>query len=761
VPFAFDVRPDGVVEWHATEDGARPVRNDEYVPSLYAAHAGDVRAGRNEESGGGRSDGGGSLADLRAALDDDPKVVAAERERKRTSLHARDPQDVLRIDVERPSEVRTLAREIRTVYRNAAGDGHAVGAVRLFDVDLAPQFRYCLATDTSPLPERELTTLSLRIGEKALADRDVGELTVDGESLSGSEHAVLCALQNRFRRVDPDVLVVSSGELIPLLYEKADEYGRDEFELGRRTGWRRLAGENTYESYGRVGHSPARYNIPGRAIVDESSSFLWSKSDLSGLLYLVEQSGRPLQETAWGSIGTVLTSMQISEARDRGVLAPWNKWEPERFKDVSTLHAADRGGFTFAPEVGRHEDVYEIDFASLYPNVICEYNVSPETVGCDCHADRADVPELGYPICDRPGFLPDVLAPLLADRAAIKNRLGTGGAVRQRAGDDATLPAVLRDLAVGDDDAALRAVSSAIKWVLVSCFGYQGYRNAKFGRIECHEAINAYAREIMLTAKERLEAAGWRVVHGIVDSLWVTPAENGASIADRDEPEPLEDVIGAISAEVDIELEFEGAYDWVCFVPRRDSSTGALTRYFGRKRVDSSVASNADAEYKYRGIELRQHSTPPFVADAQRDLVERLNDDPDPEAVCDRLEGHLRELRSGAVDPDELEITKRVSKRLENYGQRTQTVSALQRARQHDVAKRPGQSVQYVVVDDDARSRERVRLAFEPIDDYDAEFYADLLIRACESVTAPLGWKRERIRRYLRDGENLTLGAFE
>jgi len=61
------------------------------------------------------------------------------------------------------------------------------------------------------------------------------------------------------------------------------------------------------------------------------------------------------------------------------------------------------------------------------------------------------------------------------------------------------------------------------KWILVACFGYQGFSNAKFGRIECHEAINAFAREILLTVKQRLEAGGWRVVHGIVDSIWVTP----------------------------------------------------------------------------------------------------------------------------------------------------------------------------------------------------------------------------------------------
>ena len=39
--------------------------------------------------------------------------------------------------------------------------------------------------------------------------------------------------------------------------------------------------------------------------------------------------------------------------------------------------------------------------------------------------------------------------------------------------------------------------SSALKLILVACFGYQGFSNAKFGRIECHEAINAYAREIL------------------------------------------------------------------------------------------------------------------------------------------------------------------------------------------------------------------------------------------------------------------------
>ena len=65
-----------------------------------------------------------------------------------------------------------------------------------------------------------------------------------------------------------------------------------------------------------------------------------------------------------------------------------------------------------------------------------------------------------------------------------------------------------------------------LKWILVTAFGYQGYRNARFGRIECHEAINAYARDAHRRASSRApsrRATG--SLHGIVDSLWLAPVD--------------------------------------------------------------------------------------------------------------------------------------------------------------------------------------------------------------------------------------------
>ena len=697
-----------VRHWHVDPGGGVRVEREQFHPTVYVASDRDL----------------GSLAD---ALTGDPKVRETAFERWRTNLHDREPQRVLGVTLDRAADVRPFAREVKHTHER--GD-HPPGTYRLYNVDLTPGFRYCLATGREPTPSRSLRTTRLSLPERSLVDGALEGLRLDGERLDGTDQRKRESLREHLASHDPDVLVLSSGDLVPHLAGDGaansgsadDTTGANGVDLGREPGYECLAGANVYHSYGQAGYSPARYDVPGRVLIDRSNSFLWGESSLDGMLDLVQLSGRPLQELSWASIGTVLTAIEIREALDRGVLVPWNKWEPEAFKSPSRLYDADRGGFIFAPEVGLHEDVHELDFASLYPSIIREYNVSPETVDCDCH-DRADVPEVGYSVCDRSGFLPDVLDPLLDRRAELKRQID--------AADDP------------ERVAALESRSGALKWILVASFGYQGYRNAKFGRIECHEAINAYAREIALQAKQRLEAGGWRVLHGIVDSLWVTPA--------RSDPEPLERIVADISASVGIDLERDGRYEWVAFPPKRDAPGGALTRYVGKR---------ADGEYKLRGIEARQRSTPPFVAERQRELVQRFDETRDPSAVCDHLQGTLATLRRGDVDPEELVLTTRLSKSPAAYQQATRTEAALRRCRQLDRTRHPGQSVRYVVIDDSARQPERVRLAEEEPDSYDTEFYASLLLRAAASVLSAVGWDLDRIDRYLRETVDACLDAF-
>jgi len=429
----------------------------------------------------------------------------------------------------------------------------------------------------------------------------------------------------------------------------------------------------------------------------------------------------------------VLTAIQICEAHDRGVLVPWNSWRHEFYKPIRTLYDADRGGFIFAPEVGLHENVHELDFSSLYPNIICTRNVSPDVIRCDCHSDRDDVPGLGYSICDDWGYLVNVLQPIIDARDEIK------AAIRRKQPQDDP-----------DEDrlAELEGRSGALKWILVACFGYQGFSNAKFGRIECHEAINAFAREILLSAKQRLEAGGWRVVHGIVDSIWVTPDPD----VDDEDREDLGTLAAEITERVEVRLEHESHYDWVAFVPQRESDAGALTKYFGK------VAG--DDEFKIRGIEARQRSTPPFIEKVQRDCLEQFDGTRSPDAVIDRLQDAVTRLYAGTVPIEDLVERNRVSKPLEGYTQNTQNVAALKRARDQDLAVHPGQDIEYVVVDEEKNSRERVALAHEEIESYDASYYETQLIRAIESVLSPLGWDRTEIQQELSGAREPELTDF-
>jgi len=692
--------PETAVEWSLTESGVQREAVT-YRPRFYVRATGD-----------------GSLAEIAEAVRPHPAVTAVDRERHRPGWR-HEPTPMLAVEVTTHDAVTRLASTITSAGRP--------GEYRCFNVDLSRQFRYCVETGVDPTPNRSPRVLRLEappIGDDGLASVTATTPADGTRRFDGEPAAIARGVEALIEETEPDALTLSSARLVPALFDAVD----GPLRLGREPGYSQLAAASSYESYGRVGHSPARYAVPGRAIVDAANSFFLQETSIEGILDLVERSHKPLQEAAWASIGNVLTAIQIREALARDVLVPWRSWRAERFKRASTLAAADRGGFTFSPDVGVHEDVHELDFSSLYPNIMCTRNVSPETVCCDCHPDREDVPGLGYGICPEPGYLPDVLQPLIDDRDEFKRQLSAGE---------------------GDTE-ALEGAASAIKWILVSCFGYQGFSNAKFGRIECHEAINAFAREILLDAKATLERHGWRVVHGIVDSLWVTP------MPDREQTD-LDAVAAEITDDAGIRLEYEAAYDWIAFCPRRNDDAGALTRYFGKR---AGEPADETASYKRRGIEARQRSTPPFVVDAQLALIREFGRTRSPDAVCERLRTFVERLRAGDVDPARLAITNRVSKRRAEYTQSTTNVAALERAADRGLEKRPGQSVEYVVVDDEKSGRARVALLSEEPTTYDADYYRDRLCRAAASVLAPAGVRREGIEARLADRVDGSLSAF-
>ncbi len=274
---------------------------------------------------------------------------------------------------------------------------------------------------------------------------------------------------------------------------------------------------------------------------------------------------------------------------------------------------------------------------------------------------------------------------------------------------------------------------NALKWMLVTCFGYLGYKNARFGRIEAHEAVTAYGRDKLLAAKEICEAAGFRVLHGLTDCLWLK--KEGVPEVE------LEGLCGEITQATGVKMALEGFYKWIVFLPsRQDPKRPVATRYFG-------VFS--DGRLKVRGLICRRRDTPPFVRRAQEDLLAKLAQAATPAdlmALKPELEemaaGFRQRLREGSVRPQDLVITRRLSQPVEEYKVDTPTALAARQLKNAGILLVPGKKVRYVHREGKRGPKElRIQAApfLDDLEDYDAKLYLELLERAIEEVLPHFG----------------------
>ena len=578
----------------------------------------------------------------------------------------------------------------------------------------------------------------------------------------------LIQLEGTMAELDPDVVVTHGGDGIhfPALMRLARASGaslslsRDGRPLAARTSAR------TLHSYGQTLHKDGYIPLYGRLHIDRVGSFIVREGGLQGLFELARHSQQSPQDISRLSPGSVISAIQMRTAMEDGVLVPWKKNRPEDTKTAWALLHADRGGLYLDSQPGVYSHVIELDFASLFPSIIATRNISTETLNCPCcqakatseasafvplHPDEAErvfaerhvrrhfgaglfpipsanalpVPGLTSHTCGRVhGFLGRIVAPLIERRRQLKRQI----------------------VSKGD---AFDQQQNALKWLLVTCFGYTGYKNARFGRIEAHEAICAWARDILLDTISMAEEDGWEVLHAIVDCVW---------IQDRRQRTPEGRVKDAhafakrVTEHVGIPLEYEDAYRFIGFVPSRVHGAGSLTTYwaFGQHGL------------KVRGIEERQHSTCQWVADLQRSALHALVDHscdevgtPDAfaqQAVITILQEQIYRLEQHEVPLQDLVVARRISRDLSEFDVATLTYAALLRGRLHGVTIPPGGKVRFAVIASTGTvQHERVILLEELLhtavrsERANVEHYRALALRAIWAILAPFGWDEEEI----------------
>ena len=319
------------------------------------------------------------------------------------------------------------------------------------------------------------------------------------------------------------------------------------------------------------------------------------------------------------------------------------------------------GGHVLEPEPGLYDNVLTFDFKSLYPSLIRTFQIDPmgylQQPGPD---DDPIVAPNGAALRREPGILPKLLDDLFPRREAAKAR--------------------------GDEVA-----SQAIKILMNSFYGVLGTPACRFFNPALANAITSFGRVILLWSKERIEAAGHRVLYGDTDSLFVLSGADtaaaaqrlGVDLVTRLNRELHDHIASEWRVESRLELQFERVYLRLMLPPVRHGTAGARKRYAGL------VADGRERKVVFTGMEAVRRDWTPLAREVQAELYRRLFLD---EPVEEFLRDVVAHLRAGLLD-DRIIYKKALRKKLDEYTATTPPHVAAARK----MSTPPGRLISYVM----------------------------------------------------------------
>jgi len=236
------------------------------------------------------------------------------------------------------------------------------------------------------------------------------------------------------------------------------------------------------------------------------------------------------------------------------------------------------------------------------------------------------------------------------------------------------------------------------------------------------------------------ESKGFKLIHGIVDSMWLK--KPNASDAE------YKGVCEQIEKELGLPISFEGRYKWIVFLNSRISlKVPVLNRYYGVFQ---------DGTLKVRGIDLRRHDTPEIIRKCQMDMLTVLSQAKDSEEFKELIpktlavmKSYVSALRTRKVPIEQLVVEKRLSKTLNEYTNLVpQAIAATHLAREGQDTH-AGQTVSYVVTNNESRITGNRALPEEFLDEsvnYDSEWYVKLLLSSVTNLFLPFGYDANLLR---------------
>jgi DNA polymerase II len=360
--------------------------------------------------------------------------------------------------------------------------------------------------------------------------------------------------------------------------------------------------------------------------------------------------GLPLSK-AWTSVAA-FENLYLAAMHRRSIVAP------DHGTDSFPVGRAP-GGAIIPPSPGVFTEVLVFDFKSLYPSIMRTFNIDPVAF---IPPERLDA---GNDVIEAPN-----------------------GAAFRRHG--ALLPAILESFAERREDAKRAndpAASYVYKIIMNSFYGVLGTPGCRFAATDIAGAITSFGHDFLSWCRRHFEAAGYDVLYGDTDSLFIRVPEAGA------DPEELlatgrriaEETTGHVAEYVEtrwkvrsrLELQFECLYRRF-FLPalRGMSGTSAIREvevaalqgrakgYAGQRYVPTEPGGPWKIDIK--GMEAVRRDWTEAAKRLQRELLALVFEDSTIERLEATIRSHIADMKRGALD-DDLVYHKALRKSADSY----------------------------------------------------------------------------------------------
>lgn len=468
--------------------------------------------------------------------------------------------------------------------------------VHLYNADIKPEQQFLYANHLYPgcsvniqdnilgaakgKERPALTQLYLEVHCSDIRNKDakIHSLTIQEKTLRGEERA-LRELARTLKDQDPDIIYCKNAfAAIPLISQKAAAYGI-ELPLHRFANHTlRYKGGKSFYSYGQVTFRDFAVRLRGRFLVD-AKSVVGQECDAEAILEMCKLSGTPFQTVASRSHGSVFQGALVRLLYQDGVVISHKQKPLMKPVSMHDLVKLDRAGIALDPQIGFHTDVAEIDFVSMFPHIMRDRNISAEKI--NTHNATLKAPNTPVWIdMQGAGYISQAMRPFIDLRLHYKKN-----------------PSELN-----------KKRAAGLKGVLVSANGYLRFREFKLGLPTTHSALCAYARKALIDTKKLAEDGGYRVLHGIIDSIYVQRKDITQ--------EEVKRLANEAEHKTTIPAAVEGIFKWIVFLPSvNDPHRPVVTRYYGALRAGG---------IKVRGVEARQKSQPPLIRKLQEAAINHM-----------------------------------------------------------------------------------------------------------------------------------------